>query len=142
MRSLDVALIALSPGVNDPTTAQDAIFHLATVLREMLVRDPPAAVHTDDHARRLVAPQRVTHETLVALAFDEVRRAARPHPRVCGYLLESIHVVLDATERLTSDEASQALRHQAELVVAEAERSDVLPEELAALRATYRRKFG
>jgi uncharacterized membrane protein len=29
---VDVALRALSPGVNDPTTAQDAIFHMGTVL--------------------------------------------------------------------------------------------------------------
>ena len=29
---VDVALKALSPGINDPTTAQDAIFHLGTLL--------------------------------------------------------------------------------------------------------------
>ncbi len=39
----DVALRALSSGVNDPTTAQDAIFHLATVLpRSSAMIRPPA----------------------------------------------------------------------------------------------------
>ncbi|HEX5614869.1 MAG TPA: DUF2254 domain-containing protein, partial [Acidimicrobiia bacterium] len=44
----DVALLALSPGVNDPTTAQEAIFHLTDVLRHAFVRDAPAAQFTDE----------------------------------------------------------------------------------------------
>lgn len=43
---VDVALRALSPGINDPTTAQDAIFHLGTVLVDRLSSSPmPTAFH-------------------------------------------------------------------------------------------------
>ncbi len=73
----DVALKALSPGINDPTTAQDAIFHAAAVLAELLQRDPPARVHSGADGRRLVLVQQPTHDDLVRLAFDEVRRAGR-----------------------------------------------------------------
>ncbi len=38
----DVALKAMSPGVNDPTTAHDAISHFGTVLADLLRRQPPA----------------------------------------------------------------------------------------------------
>ena len=38
---VDVALRALSPGVNDPTTALDAMLHLGAVLFERLIEDPP-----------------------------------------------------------------------------------------------------
>ena len=53
---VDVALKALSPGINDPTTAQDAILHAAAVLSELLRHDPPSRDHnvgvsTRDHAR-------------------------------------------------------------------------------------------
>jgi uncharacterized membrane protein len=139
---VDVALIALSSGVNDPTTAQDAIFHLAGVLAELLVRDPPDDARTDDDGRQLLAPERVTHDELVDLAYDEIRRAARTQPRVCSYLLSSIGVVLDATDGRTSAAAEVALRRQADLVMDELARADALPQDLARVRSTYRRKFG
>jgi uncharacterized membrane protein len=139
---VDVALIALSSGVNDPTTAQDAIFHLAGVLAELLVRDPPDDARTDDDGRQLIAPQRITHDELVDLAYDEIRRAARTQPQVCSYLLSSIEVVLDATDGRTSAAAEVALRRQADLVMDELVRTDALPQDLARVRSTYRRKFG
>ena len=86
----DVALKALSPGINDPTTAQDAIFHAAAVLAELLRRDPPPERRTGEGGRRLVVPHRPTHDDLVRLTFDETRRAAAPHPTVCIYLLEAL----------------------------------------------------
>ncbi|MFN7151403.1 MAG: DUF2254 domain-containing protein, partial [Microthrixaceae bacterium] len=43
---VDVGVRALSTGVNDPTTAQDAIFHMAAVVTEMLRHDPPPHVRS------------------------------------------------------------------------------------------------
>ena len=54
----DVALKALSPGINDPTTAQDAIFHSAAVLTELLHRDPPPIVR--ERRRRHPGRRRAT----------------------------------------------------------------------------------
>ena len=71
---VDVAVKALSPGINDPTTAQDAIFHIAAVLNEFLRGDPPARVQTVG-ARTIVLAQQPTHDELIRLAFDETRRA-------------------------------------------------------------------
>ncbi len=90
----DVTLKALSPGINDPTTAQDAIFHSTAVLAELLRRDPPAL---DRDGARVVLLQQPTHDDLIQLAFAEVRRAAAPLPAVCVYLLESIELLVDTT---------------------------------------------
>ena len=49
----DVALKALSPGINDPTTAQDAMFHLGALLRELLVRQVPARRLSGEEGRVL-----------------------------------------------------------------------------------------
>jgi uncharacterized membrane protein len=61
---VDVSVKALSPGINDPTTAQDAIFHTAAVLSELLRNDPPPAVvelpRFDGHLR--IAPDRARKE--------------------------------------------------------------------------------
>lgn len=138
----DVALIALSPGVNDPTTAQDAIFNLAAVLREALVRDLPSAVQSDDCGRRLLRPESHNHETLVKLAFDEIRRSAAALPAVCLYLFEAIHLLHQALVDVGMADRAKPLRRQAEQLLAGAERADVLPEDLYEVRAAFRVRFG
>lgn len=138
----DVALIALSPGVNDPTTAQDAIFHMAAVLREVLVRDLPATVELDEHGRRLLRPEAQTYETLIDLAFDEVRRAAAGMPTVCTYLLEALHLLHDALLSTGLGERCAPLGAQAELILAGAERAEMLPADLEGVRTAFHRRFG
>jgi uncharacterized membrane protein len=142
---VDVALRALSPGVNDPTTAQDAIFHTAAVLREMLVRRPPARLRRGAEGRRLVAPHQESAEELVDLAFSEVRRAAGTHPAVCLYLLNAIHLVTVGIGRAPagrSGHLAKVLADQAAAVVDECRRAPVSPSDLSAVRAAYRHHFG
>lgn len=138
----DVALIALSPGVNDPTTAQDAIFHLADVLREAMVRDLPQAVERDDRGRTLIHAEAQTHEGLVEVAFDEIRQSAAGLPTVCIYLLEALHLLERSVTAADLDDRVAPLRRQAELVVAGAERADLLPDDLDQVRAAFDRRFG
>jgi uncharacterized membrane protein len=136
----DVALVALSPGVNDPTTAQDAIFHLADVLRVVLARDAAREVECDDRGRRLIHAHRHTHTDLARLAFDEIRRAAGPHPAVCIYLLEALHL-LEQSLPTGAESHGDELRRQAELVVAGAEASDLLVADLGEVRRVHLRLF-
>jgi uncharacterized membrane protein len=138
---VDVALKALSTGVNDPTTAQDAVFHLAAVLREMLVRDPPSRIRTDEQSRTLLAAEAMTHEELIDLAFDELRQAAGPYPVVCVYLLEAIRLIHDSLEPRGLDSQTQALRRKALLVVAECENADVLDFDVERVRHAYQVRF-
>ncbi len=79
---VDVGLKALSPGVNDPTTAQDAIVHIGAVLRAFLDRDPPVPDMQCD-GRRFVVAHADGPEQLLALAYDELRLDAAEHPSVC-----------------------------------------------------------
>jgi len=110
----DVALKALSPGINDPTTAQDALFHLGAVVRELLVRQPPRhSVGADD--RTIVPSHEVTHDELVGLAFDEVRIASAGQPTVQISLLEILHLLSASVADRSA--AHAALARQATLVV-------------------------
>jgi uncharacterized membrane protein len=138
----DVALTALSPGVNDPTTAQEAIFHLAAVLREALVRDLPPRVEEDGRGRRLLRPEDHTQETLVELAFDEIRRTAASLPTVCTYVLEALHLLHDAVLDVGRPELAAHLRRQADLVLAGAEHADLLAADRDVVRAAHERRFG
>ncbi|MGI8984050.1 MAG: DUF2254 domain-containing protein [Acidimicrobiales bacterium] len=139
---VDVALKALSPGINDPTTAQDAIFHATAVLGEALRRYPPARVQAGEGGRRLVLQEQHTDDELVRLTFDEVRRAATTQPTVCIYLLEALALLRDALASAHLDDRAIALIEEARLVVRGCERADLLPEDIAQVRAAYDKRFG
>ncbi len=137
----DVALKALSPGINDPTTAQDAIFHSAAVLAELLRRDPPPKVRTDDHDRRVVLTQQPTHDDLVRLAFDETRRAAAAQPTVCVYLLEALELLGESLSHAGLGPRAAVLTEQARLIVAGCEAADPLTADLELVRRAYAKRF-
>ncbi len=139
----DVALKALSPGINDPTTAQDAMFHLGALLRELLVRQPPRRRLSDDQGRHLVLTQACTHAEAVGLAFDEIRLASAGMPTVQIYLLEILHLLttsLDSTA--TGPETVAALRSQADLVVELNEMADLPTFDHERVRSAHRARFG
>ena len=70
---VDIAERALSPGVNDPTTASQCLDHLHDLLRHLADRPLPAQrVHARGDAIWVIAP-RPTWDDYVALAFDEIR---------------------------------------------------------------------
>ncbi|WP_436796185.1 DUF2254 domain-containing protein [Actinospongicola halichondriae] len=136
----DVALKALSPGVNDPTTAQDAIFHLGGVVRELLRRDPPPAMRKvgDCH---IEVSEDATHADVVALAFDEIRLAANGLPTVCIYLLEVLDL-LDEALRDRPSEVTQGLRDQASLVRDGAAIATLLDHDRRRIEDAYDARFG
>ncbi len=135
----DVALKALSPGINDPTTAQDALFHLGTVVRELLARQPPPRLTTDDDDRSVLRLQDPTHEELVALAFDEVRLAASGQPTVLIYLLEILHLL--SLSLSANPTAKAALIRQADLVLAVVDLAELPGADHDRVRQAHRRRF-
>ncbi len=137
----DVALRALSPGVNDPTTAQDALFHMGSVLREVLVRVPPPVVMSMPDDRVLLRPQRTGHVDLINLGFNEVRIAAIGLPTVCIYVLEVLHLLAQVVGD-GDPQAQAALRRQAALVRSDAERGDSNAHDADRIRDAHDRRFG
>ncbi len=137
----DVGLKALSPGINDPTTAQDSIFHSAAVLSELLRRDPPPRELRGEGDRCVVLVEQPTGDDLVRLAFGELRRAAATQPTVCIYLLEALHLVREGLDAAGLSSRTAVLVEQARLVVAGCEAADVLPADLADVRRAYDRRF-
>ncbi len=136
----DVALKALSPGVNDPTTAQDAIFHIAAVLRPFLERESPARdlLHNN---RRLVLTNVVGAEELIELAFDEIRLAAAELPTVSIYLLESINLLEHSLAIPRRTGVVTALRAQADLVLQACERTGLAAHDLDRIRQVHTKHF-
>lgn len=71
---VDIAEKALSPGINDPTTAVQALDRLEQLLLLLATRQLPSPARADDAGVvRLVLP-RPGWESYVRLAFDEIRQ--------------------------------------------------------------------
>jgi len=111
------------------------------VLAELLRRNPPAPPDPPDGCGRVVLVHQPTHEGLIRLAFDEVRQAAAPMPSVCIYLLEALELLTEAAND-GPPAIGQALRRQAELVVAGCDAADNLPADLGDVQRGFRERFG
>jgi uncharacterized membrane protein len=83
----DISSKALSPAVNDPYTANQAVDHLASILAALTVRQHgPYAVKDRQGLVRLHVPAR-DFEYLLELALGQVRRYGANEPRVVRALL-------------------------------------------------------
>ena len=136
---VDVALKALSPGINDPTTAQDAIFHLGTLLTVRLTSPLPALAYRADDHRRVLMPQAFTDTELAMLAFGELRLAAADKPTVCVYIFE---MIADVSEATSGNGRNEVLVDQAALLLRNAEQADIPDHERQRVRDAYTARFG
>ncbi|HZM35011.1 MAG TPA: DUF2254 domain-containing protein [Burkholderiales bacterium] len=95
---VDVAVRALSPGVNDPTTARMCIHHLAGLLVRLARRREPSRLRTKDGKLRVVtkAPD---FASLCALAFDTLARYAEGKAEVLATLRGAAERVASAAPR-------------------------------------------
>ncbi|MFR9798810.1 DUF2254 domain-containing protein [Streptomyces sp. MS06] len=91
---VDIGLRALSPGVNDPTTAVQAVDRIVQFLATLSRRPLNASLHRDRRrAVRLVQPVPSWSE-LVDLGFAEIRGAAVGSPQVTRRLVAALDDLL------------------------------------------------
>jgi len=121
---VEIAVRALSPGLNDPFTAIVCIDNLGAALCRLIQRDTPSPYcHDEQNQLRVIAPA-VTFPAVTDAAFDQIRQYGRSSAAVTIRLLETIAVVARFAHR-PADRA--ALLRQAEMIARGAR--DGLPEE-------------
>ncbi len=84
----DIAVRALSPGINDPTTAADVIVHIADVLLEIWQR--PAAAFRREHEGRTIVMMRPTHEAYLARSVGPIVRYGATDPEVMSSIIRTL----------------------------------------------------
>lgn len=97
----DVANKALSPGINDPTTAIHALGHISAFLCELSDHALGAAVLRDDHDRVRVVMHRPDFAAYVDLGISQPRRYGAGDPQVLEKILQ---VLLDLSCRVRPDQ--------------------------------------
>ena len=109
---VDIAERALSPGVNDPTTAVQCIDRLYELLLCLGDREIPAPHRVDDEDRlRLIVP-RLDWDDFVRLAFEEIRQYGETSMQVSRRL----RTVLTDLQTTVPPLRREALREEIELL--------------------------
>jgi uncharacterized membrane protein len=111
----EIAMKALSPGVNDPATAESAIGYLRAILERLVRRPLPREVR-----RGNVAASLHIFDDYVEGAFEQVGRYATADPNVVVTLLDALARIADASRRAGREERTAPLRRIAERIGAPA----------------------
>ncbi|MEP6526801.1 MAG: DUF2254 domain-containing protein [Nocardioidaceae bacterium] len=127
---VDVASKALSPAVNDPYTAVQAVHHLSVLMSALggrrlgayAVRQGGASVSVPAH----------TFADFLVLSCAQIRRYGSSEPLLDLALLQLLSACLVTVGSDT--ERAAAIHEQARLVLTAAERSVTMPEDLAPVR--------
>jgi uncharacterized membrane protein len=110
---VELAVRALSPGTNDPFTAQNALDDLTVGLALMAARPTPSAHRYDDEGRLRVVAEPVTLAELVDQVMDAMRTYALSAP---GVLLRTLDFAQAVGVRAESSDVRQRLRTQVRLL--------------------------
>lgn len=106
---VEIAVRALSPGLNDPFTAITCIDQLGSALCRLVSRDiPPSYQYDPQDQLRLIAPP-VTFAEIIDTAFNQIRQHSRTSTAVTLRLLHTIAVILKFVHR--GEDRATLFRH-------------------------------
>jgi uncharacterized membrane protein len=106
---VEVAVRALSPGINDPFTAIECIDWLGAALSFLLSRRLPSPYRFDQEGRLRVLTKPFTYTGIFDATFNQLRQHARSNEAVSMRLLETIAML--AERQLPKDCRKALLRH-------------------------------
>jgi uncharacterized membrane protein len=124
---VDVAIRALSPAVNDPTTAVQATDHIVDLISTLAQRPDPTGWYLDQTGTVRLRCQEPGLADLMTLGFIEIIRYGADSPQV-GRRLRAAFDVLDHLVRPDARPAIQQLRG-----ILDATQADLLPAGFAEI---------
>ncbi|MFO7962662.1 MAG: DUF2254 domain-containing protein [Desulfobacterales bacterium] len=89
---VDIALKALSPGINDTTTAVICVDYLLAILARLAPRPIPSSHRYVEGELRIIAKS-PNFESLLTYAFDQIRRSANGNVTILLRILEVLQIL-------------------------------------------------
>ena len=133
---VDIGLRALSPAINDPTTAVEVILRLGSLLRALLTAPLAAEALKDEAGRVLLQPWNLDHAEYVDHAFDQLRQTSLDQPEVVAALLRVLRMLIAHVRAEGHPEHTPALDRQMQLLLdAMRDRPGLHPEDLRRLQS-------
>lgn len=106
---VEVALRALSPGINDPFTAITCIDFLGAATAAIARRRLPQRIHRDEEGTPRVRTRPITFDSILDASFHQLRQIAAEKPDIILRLLEVLSM-LDG-RCLTSEQRCAVRKH-------------------------------
>ena len=106
---VDIALRAISPSVNDPTTAITCIGYVRAIMERLASRPFPGEVRLVGDPEVLVKARRRSFNDIASEAFAEIGRYGRGDPRVIGELLMAIEAAMVSAVGAEADDRVPSL---------------------------------
>lgn len=122
---VDVAVKALSPSINDTTTAVMCVDYLAAILTELATRRIATPDRLDQGALRVMV-RGPSFESLLSEAFGQIRQNAEGNVAILLRLLGALHSIGDVT---LSPNRRRVLGQKVEEIAETAERSIASPHD-------------
>lgn len=115
LQIVDIALKAISPAVNDPSTAICCVDHLGRLMIRIAQREPPPAAYFSPSGSLRLAITWVTFEQFLDSAFEQIRAYSMSDLAVC---LRMMRTFLDMGALLPDQERRLAVLERGRRVVA------------------------
>jgi len=132
---VDISLKALSPGINDTTTAVTCVDYLTAILVRIVSR-PIATTHRLDGEVLRVITLGPSFASLLAEAFDQIRQNAAGNVAVLTRLLHALEIIAGQT---ANHRRRRALQQQAELIATVADHTIASPHDREGVDAVVLR---
>ena len=132
---VEIAVRALSPGVNDPFTAIACVDRLGSGLCRLARRDMPSALRFDSHGRLRLVARGSSFAGIVNTAFNQIRQSARSNPAVAIRMLDAIGQIAGHVQRAPD---AACLQRQAGMIVTGARETLPEPDDLLAVEASFK----
>jgi len=116
---VDVALKALSPGINDTTTAVMCVDYLTTILARTAPRQIPSSRRYEEGELRVIA-KGPSFESLLAESFDQIRSSAKGNIAIMLRMLSALQTIASLTAR---PGRRRAIRYQVQWIAEMTERT-------------------
>ncbi len=116
---VDMALKALSPGINDTTTAVMCVDYLTAILARLASRDTPSSRRYEEGELRVITIG-PSFEGLLAEAFDQIRDSAKGNVAIMLRLLGALQTIAGLT---AGSGRRRVLRDQVRWIAEPAERT-------------------
>ncbi len=124
---VDVALKALSPGINDTTTAVMCVDYLTAILVRLSIRRIVTSLRLDQGELRMIV-RGPSFESLLAEAFDQIRQNAEANVAVLTRLLQALETIAG---HATNTRRRRVLSQQMDLIASTARRTISTPHDMA-----------
>ncbi len=131
---VEIALRALSPGINDPFTAIACVDRIASALCRLARRDMPSAHRFDAQGRLRLLASGPTFSGIVDKAFNQIRQSSRSNPAIAIRMLDAIAQI---AQRVQHSPDAENLQRHAEMIVRGARDAVTEAEDLRTVEAAF-----